>query len=157
MDNNAHCAIFERVDACMRAIRKSNLSGITRIFADKEVSSTEAMLIGVLGRRPQMTQNEIAQRLMVDPALVSRTVFRLVDAGYVTTDVDPSDRRVRRLLLTENGRTLFRDVVWPRFEQFLRETFAPVSVKQVETLLSILEQIAEGLGITVEYEPPPEP
>lgn len=51
-----------------------------------------------------MTQRELADRCFVDVTTISRTVDRLVKAGLLRKEIDPSCRRSCLISLTEEGR-----------------------------------------------------
>lgn len=103
-----------------------------------------------LMRRSGLAQSELAVMLSVDPGLVSRMVGRLVKLGFIETHSDETDRRVRRVHLTEAGRTLFVKELGPRFDSFLADRLAAISPKRVKQLLATLEEIADALGVVVE-------
>jgi DNA-binding MarR family transcriptional regulator len=56
-------------------------------------------------------QREIAAHIGCDPSYVTGIVDRLEEIGAVERTADPTDRRVKRIVLTELGDELRRDVV----------------------------------------------
>jgi putative acetyltransferase len=48
--------------------------------------------------------SELAERLLTDPAVISRSVRALTDRGWLTAVDDPDDRRQKHLVLTSDGR-----------------------------------------------------
>jgi MarR family transcriptional regulator, organic hydroperoxide resistance regulator len=59
-------------------------------------------------RLPDLTQNELAVRLLVGRSNLSMLLPELEKRGLVERRADPADRRVRRLHLTPAGLTLTR-------------------------------------------------
>ncbi len=57
-------------------------------------------------RFPQLTQQELANRLLVGRSNLSMLLPELEKRGLVTRIADSQDRRVRRLRLTDNGQVL---------------------------------------------------
>lgn len=53
-----------------------------------------------------MSLSDVAAALQVDLSVASRHVTALADAGHVVRVVDPDDRRIRTVALTEAGRAL---------------------------------------------------
>ncbi|MBQ1868634.1 MULTISPECIES: MarR family winged helix-turn-helix transcriptional regulator [Selenomonas] len=49
-------------------------------------------------------QDELANMLYLDKAVVTRTVNLLQEKGFIYREVDPADRRVKHIFLTEYGR-----------------------------------------------------
>jgi DNA-binding MarR family transcriptional regulator len=142
--------LLRRADAHIRALRNASMGLLSRSFSDAPVSATEAILMERLMRRSGLAQSELAVMLSVDPGLVSRMVGRLVKLGFVETRPDETDRRVRRVHLTEEGRDLFVKELGPRFDSFLADRLAAISPKRVKQLLATLEDIADALGVVVE-------
>ena len=56
-----------------------------------------------------MSQKSIAERLGCDPSYVTSVVDRLEHRGAVERVTDPDDRRVKRVVLTDEGRALRRE------------------------------------------------
>jgi DNA-binding MarR family transcriptional regulator len=56
-----------------------------------------------------ITQQELAERLLVTKANVVGLIDRVSAAGWVERRPDPEDRRVNRLYLTDAGRKLARE------------------------------------------------
>jgi MarR family transcriptional regulator, organic hydroperoxide resistance regulator len=62
-------------------------------------------------RFPNMTQQELANRLVVGRSNLSMLLPELERRGLVTRKSDESDKRIRRLLLTDKGVSLTRDAL----------------------------------------------
>jgi amino-acid N-acetyltransferase len=67
-------------------------------------STVECHILTELLRAESFTQQELADRLMLDKGWISRGVDRLVGEGLVTRTPDPADRRRVRLRLAPAGR-----------------------------------------------------
>ncbi len=92
--------------------------------------------------------SELADLLQLDASTMSRHVRNLEQAGYVSRDDDPADRRAARLSITEAGRSLFRAEMAHRAE-ILGEAMADWSPEDRNTLVQLLERLGAGLGSTV--------
>ena len=57
-----------------------------------------------------VTPTEVSRELGRSPAATSELVKRLVNSGWITADLDPSDRRSFQLVLTGSGRAKFNGV-----------------------------------------------
>src|SRR6266513_1129296 len=60
-----------------------------------------------------ITQNELAQRLLVTKGNVCGLIDRMEAAGLVGRTVDPDDRRVNRLRLTGRGTAILSEALPP--------------------------------------------
>jgi len=92
------------------------------------------------------SQRQLAERLHFDASNVTDIVDRLEERGLVTRTVDPSDRRVRRLVLTPEGEAFRRKL----FERAIAE--APIgSLTRAEqkTLRDLLAKIADPVDLPI--------
>ena len=94
------------------------------------------------------THSELAARLHVQPATITKMIQRMERAGFVERRSDPEDQRVSRVYLTKAGHAIREDVqqVWRTLEQ---ETFAGFSLEERALLRRFLAQMRENLtGVT---------
>ena len=99
------------------------------------------MLAGPEGEEPYAGR-DIAERLQVSLASVSRAVDGLVRSGLVRRVEDPDDRRVRRLSITDKGRRLAGEIVAARLADL--EAFAAnLSPAQRRKLDAALEAVLD--------------
>lgn len=101
-------------------------------------------LLSVLWHEEGLTHSELATRMNVTPATITKMLQRMEDAGFVVRQPDPNDRRVSRVYLTEHGRVVRRRVseMWQQLEN---ETFAGLSDAEKETLRELLLRIRDNL------------
>jgi DNA-binding MarR family transcriptional regulator len=97
----------------LRKMEESGLS-LTQV-------KTLLMLAGPEAEEPYAGR-DIAERLQISLASVSRAVDGLVRSRLVTRVEDPEDRRVRRLSITDKGRRLAGEIVAARLADL--EAFA---------------------------------
>src|SRR3954467_705997 len=63
-------------------------------------------ILATLGFEEAITQQELAQRLLVTKGNVCGMIDRMEASGWVLRRPDPEDRRANRLFLTDEGRKL---------------------------------------------------
>lgn len=68
-----------------------------------EVSSGQFQLLFLIHQRKDINQKVIAKMLHITPATLSVRLQRLEKAGYVTKEVDPTDKRNYILTVTKKG------------------------------------------------------
>lgn len=68
-----------------------------------ELTLTDLTVLAAIGRGVDLPSN-LARRLRLDFARISRISDHLHALGYIERETDPSDRRRSRLRLTESGR-----------------------------------------------------
>jgi MarR family transcriptional regulator, transcriptional regulator for hemolysin len=103
------------------------------------VSQASWMTIAVAAKaREPLSQSELADRLAVEGATMVAMVDRLVKAGLVSREPSTSDRRVKRIVLTEAG-TLLYDKVRMEAGAFRRELLVNMDAQKLLTATELLE------------------
>ncbi len=92
------------------------------------------------GRQP----GDLAERLRVSRATVSRLLDGLAADGLVARRPDPRDGRARRIVLTRRGRMLAREIV-PTHAARLSALTRCLDEEEREQLSHLLEKIRAGL------------
>jgi DNA-binding MarR family transcriptional regulator len=92
------------------------------------------------------SQRELAQCLHFDASNVTDIVDRLETRGLVSRTIDPSDRRVRRLVLTAEGEAVRRKL----FERALDEApIGSLTTGELQQLRDLLAKIAEPVELPI--------
>jgi len=91
-----------------------------------------------------ITQQELAERLLVTKGNVVGLLNRICAAGWVERCPDPEDRRANRLYLTEAGRELVCAAI-PCQNADIRKVFGRLSEEDLKRMHQILEQLEAGL------------
>jgi len=101
-------------------------------------------LLFALWERDGQTHTELAERLHVHPATLSKMVRRMAKAGFVESRPDAEDQRVSRVYLEEAGRAVKPEV--RRVEESLeKETLAGFSEEERKVLREYLNRIRDNL------------
>ncbi|MFI6575510.1 MarR family winged helix-turn-helix transcriptional regulator [Nocardiopsis sp. NPDC050513] len=90
--------------------------------------------------RERLTTSQLAARMGVTHQGAAKTVEDMVAAGYVERVPDPSDGRVRRLVLTERCRALMASAhaFHQEFERRLTERLGPEHVAATRAVLDAI-------------------
>ena len=113
------------------------------------VSQASWMTIAVAAKaRAPLSQSELADRLGVEGATMVAMVDRLVKAGLAVREPSTTDRRVKRVALTEAGNLLF-DKVRAEATAFRKELLASMDPKA----LLIATELLEALQGTIDSMP----
>ena len=92
--------------------------------------------------REPLSQSELADNLGVEAASMVAMVDRLVKAGLVIRAPSPSDRRVKRVLLTPAG-TLLHDKVRTEATAFRKQLLANMDRKKLLAATKLLEGLQD--------------
>lgn len=101
-------------------------------------------LLHALVAEPGLSHSDLAARLHVTPATMSKMVSRMERAGLVRTGPDPSDQRVSRVYLTDEGRALHQEAQ-EKMGQLGSETFEGLAPKELAVLERYLERMRANL------------
>jgi DNA-binding MarR family transcriptional regulator len=83
------------------------------LAAEQGLSALQAKLLGHLDGETPVSMRALALRLRYDPSNLTTVVDRLEERGALVRRPDPNDRRVKGLLLTDEGLRL-RGAFWER-------------------------------------------
>ena len=97
--------------------------------------------VGVAGG---LSQQELADYLLVTKGNVCGLINRMEEAGLVERRQDPDDRRPNRLHLTPAGRAMFEQVV-PAHEALIAELLSNVPEADQQALLPLLRRLDRSL------------
>jgi DNA-binding MarR family transcriptional regulator len=124
-------------------IRRFGLLDEARTPCGMAVPLSQAHAMMELLRTPRISQQDLADRLALSKSNVSRLVDRLVASGRVRRERDMEDGRACRLVLTEKGRHLARELdqrSLGRFEALLRG----VPPRERNTVIRALSLLVEA-------------
>jgi MarR family transcriptional regulator for hemolysin len=103
------------------------------------VSQASWMTIAVAAKaRAPLSQSELADQLGVEGATMVAMVDRLVKAGLVIREPSTTDRRVKRVVLTQAGNLLY-DKLRAEAVAFRKELLANMDPKALLTATELLE------------------
>jgi MarR family transcriptional regulator for hemolysin len=106
------------------------------------LADMERAAFGADARPP--SQTELAQQLGVDGATLVATIDRLAAAGLVERTQGRQDRRVKLVVLTQDGRTL-EEKVRAQADALRRDALARLDAGQVAAAAAVLEQLQQVL------------
>ncbi|MBS0213645.1 MAG: winged helix-turn-helix transcriptional regulator [Proteobacteria bacterium] len=114
---------------------------IARLYAQRfALGVTEWRVLAVLGRYPELSASEVAERTAMDKVAVSRAVARLLHDGRLKRRTHGDDRRRSVLTLTAKGYRIY-DEVAPLALQLERDLLASLSVDERDLLARILDRL----------------
>ncbi len=107
------------------------------------LSQASWMTIAVAAKaRAPLSQSELADRLGVEGATMVAMVDRLVKAGLVVRQASKTDRRVKRVVLTEAGNRLY-DTVKAVAAAVRKELLVRVDAQKLVMATELLELLQE--------------
>ena len=122
----------ERFSTALHNTARAWRQAVDRRLKFLGVSQASWMTIAVAAKAESpLSQSELADRLAVEGATMVTMIDRLVKAGLVLRVASTTDRRVKRVVLTEAGNRLY-DKVRAEAAAFRHELLANVDTRPVE-------------------------
>ena len=109
-------------------------------LATHGLSVSQFDVLATLRHGEGITQQELAERLLVTKGNVVGLIDRVGAAGWVERRPDPDDRRANRLYLTDAGRKLLAEV-FPCHAADIRAAFGRFSEAELRQMHQLLERL----------------
>lgn len=139
----------ERFSGAMHNTSRAWRQALDRRLKYLGVSQASWMTIATVAKAPwPLSQSELADRLGVEGATMVAMVDRLVKAGLVVREHSTTDRRVKRVVLTQAGDLLYGKVR-EEAAAFRKELLANIDPKK----LLVATELLEGLQGIIETAP----
>jgi MarR family transcriptional regulator for hemolysin len=131
----------ERFADALHGTARSWRLAVDRRLKNLGVSQASWMTIAVAAKAPTpLSQSELAERLAVEGATMVAMIDRLVSAGFVIRELSETDRRIKRVVLTEAGHRLY-DTVKSEATAVRKELLAQVDPSDLLTATAVLESL----------------
>ncbi|MBV6658961.1 MAG: MarR family transcriptional regulator [Devosiaceae bacterium] len=123
----------------MQFARINRIEG-ERILKTFGIRGGQEVVMGSLWEADGQRPGDIAKRVGVTAASITKHVKNLTDEGFVTAAPDEEDRRVSRVFLTGKGRDVRQAVAREisKMEQTLTEPLKPMDRERFVAMLAVL-------------------
>ncbi len=119
-------------------------AALERRLAGSGMSPAQFIALAHLIALGPLPQAELAARLAVTPASAVRLVDRMERDGWVVRQPDPTDRRVKRVVLTDEARQVWRHVS-RHGRMVLGQAYAGIEPWEITQVMHILERVRANL------------
>jgi DNA-binding MarR family transcriptional regulator len=120
--------------------------GFQRTLAPFDLHPREFAVLRAVGFQEGQSQQALGDSLRIPRSRMVGIVDELERRGLLERQPHATDRRVRQLHLTDEGRDLCQQAL-EQAVAFEKEISAPLSRQEREQLLHLLDRIGSGLGI----------
>lgn len=96
------------IDKCFRSYHQFAQKNVRK--AGYNITIDQWLILKNVAESPNITQNDISKIVFKDNASITRIIQLLVNAGYLTRENHPDDRRRMILILTKSGKKITEDV-----------------------------------------------
>ena len=104
-----------------------------------------------LWERDGMSQAELSRVVAIEAPTMVRTIDRMVRDGLVTRERDPRDARISRILLTDRGRSLRRELV-PKAAAVNAANLQRLTLQEGRTLRRLIAKLLDLNGTRPETQ-----
>ncbi len=127
----------ESLDVLLAQICRLKHARIQALLEALGLYEGQPAVLRALWGQEGLTHTELARRLRVQPATITKMVQRMEKSGFVERRPDPGDERVSRVYLSEAGRAVQAGVrdVWRTLEQEAFGDFTGEEQRQLEQFL----------------------
>lgn len=138
--------ILERFLPYRLSVITNRVSGaLSRHYASRfGISIPEWRVIANLGRHPELSANQVADRSAMDKVTVSRAVAALESKGLLERTRDDGDKRRSRLRLSEAGQAVYVEIA-PLALGFERDLLTALSPEEVTQLHGIIDKLTDKM------------
>ncbi|MEO8651430.1 MAG: MarR family transcriptional regulator [Hyphomicrobiaceae bacterium] len=120
----------------------------------RELGLTRAQWLALtrVNRRPGVSQSELADMMEIEKAPAGRIVDRLQQKGWIERRAEPSDRRVNRIYLTEQG-TRVHATIAPLADATVRDALSGLSAAEQLRLVALMSEVKTQLAAMAAHDP----
>lgn len=113
------------------------------------LSRAQCSVLAYLDRNPNIHQAQLADLLGVTPISIARLLDRMETGGWIKRTDDPSDRRLRRLAMTDKARNTLSEAQGVG-RDVADEALNGLSAAERRTLIELLEKVRHNLMAAVD-------
>ena len=145
MSHLQHGDMDDSISQLLVQVIRAHRHTAQELLAEVDLYPGQEFLLYNLWAEDGLAQNELAERLAVRPATLTRMLDRMEKQGFVVRRPDESDLRVSRVFLTDAGRALEAPVcnLWSKLDA---ATLANMSTEEHLLLRRLLKQILSNLS-----------
>jgi len=116
-----------------------------KVFGEIGLCRGQPAVLKKLGRKDGITQTELAEKLEITQATLTRLLTRVETSGLIERQRDSKDSRCSRIFLTKNGKNKLVEIV-QMINKIDRIAFAGFSEEEKTELNGFLVRIHKNLG-----------
>lgn len=135
---------IDRIAENLITIHPLLYKSISKPMKKQTITPGGMFVLGSLSRHGTLSMSKIGECLMMPKPHVTVIVDKLIDAGFVTRQNDPDDRRVIKISMTPKGLTNF-EAMKRNTVKILKSRLLLLSDEDLETLLSASMKVREIL------------
>ncbi|MGE0830442.1 MAG: MarR family winged helix-turn-helix transcriptional regulator [Hyphomonadaceae bacterium] len=136
-DRLAH-AMQEGLDQCLCLNLRAAARRVTQFYearlAAADLSIAQFAILAHTAAKKSPAMAEIAESMALDPSTLSRTLKPMEEAGFLSIEADPDNRRVRRVRLTKPGKAKLKEAsaLWIAAQDAAARALSPAFLRELK-------------------------
>ena len=113
-------------------------------FQDKGISGCQTSYIMQVVWRPGLSQEDLSKLLLVNKSTVTRHVSQLEKSGFIIRELDPEDKRKKRLYPSEKAKKIYEEIIdyLDDWNNLLLQDFTEEEAEMITQALQKISMIA---------------
>lgn len=136
------------INDCIAFVTNKHNKEITEAFNQRllnhGITRVQWIALYYIGDSEGITQKQLSAILESNESSIVRLIDRMEKENIVKREKDPTDRRITRLYLTEEGMKKREEII-PIGEKFSKDLIEGISNKDLDTFKEVLNKIVENL------------
>jgi DNA-binding MarR family transcriptional regulator len=136
----------KRYDALLQLLRTADaVWAASRVFFERwELSPSQFNVLNLLDSNPEgLSQSDLGRQLITHRSNITGLVDRLEKRRLVKREETAADRRAYRVVLTNDGSKLLKDIL-PHYYEKAEQVWDGVSNERIAELLTATDQVARN-------------
>ena len=135
---------LEKLMPALSILHRAMATTRDSFLAQFKLSRPQMELLISLKHTPQTT-SALAKEFNVSASAISQMIDQLIEKELVERVLDPNDRRVANIQLSQNGKELF-EKIHEKFLEHVEKKFKPISTKDIENLVAIITKVTDTVS-----------
>jgi DNA-binding MarR family transcriptional regulator len=135
----ATARLLERIT---RRVFTRIMTGVARTMQDEDLTIGQVATVFLVDDGESTRVADVAEALGLSASATSRLVDGLVERGYLARELDPDDRRARRLSVTAEGRAFVQRLGKERMG-FMQRIVGHMPSALVRTFLEAVDRVTD--------------
>ena len=142
MSNKIEKVILFQIEQTSKASKIYSQREFDRLGVD--ITVEQWIILKIIDEHPEISQKELAEKSLRDPASITRTLDLLQKKGLIDRMAIPGNRRQYQLILTNAGKKLIVTYL-PIVEEHRKRSTAGLSKKEINKLSELLLKMQENM------------
>ena len=126
-----------------RRLHQLDVAFYTQEVGDLKLTPVQYASLQTIYNQPGIDQKTLATTIGFDTSTIAGVVERLEARGLVAREVDPNDRRARRVTVTADGSRMLADVI-PRMLKAQERLLAPLNRTERAEIVRLMRKVIEA-------------